>query len=471
MINPAASNEAILLFDEQDTFFSGLSMLLHSSGFKRVFAITDSTKIIPFMKETPIAVVIFGLNAPSDSRKTVLREIIQSQPDCSVIVASTLNDRETAVECMKIGVSDFLIHPLDINKLIKSVRSCVESSQAGARNRQTQARLPHETRDVGEVFAPIVTRDRKMLTIFRYIEAIAPTTQAVLITGETGTGKELIARAIHNASGRNGEFVTVNVAGLDDIMFSDTLFGHARGAYTGADRERKGLIEMAGSGTLLLDEIGDLSIASQVKLLRLLQEDEYYPLGLDRKIISTARILVATNSSLESKMGSGTFRPDLFYRLCSHHIHLPALRERINDIPLLVETFSASSAKELGRQLPALSADALDMLIRYEFPGNVRELKGMVSNAVALSTGGSLTFPKLKPRFTPPLLPAAIADFSTLPRSSGRMPTLTEAEEYLIREALRATGGNQRAAAVMLGVSRQALNKRLIRDPSYLKGT
>ena len=324
--------------------------------------------------------------------------------------------------------------------------------------------------DVSDVFAPIVTCDRKILSIFRYMEAIAPTSQAVLITGETGTGKELIARALHGASGRNGCFVSINVAGLDDIMFSDTLFGHSRGAFTGADRDRKGLIDSAGGGTLFLDEIGDLNTASQVKLLRLLQEHEFYPLGSDRKILSSARIVVATNSSLEDKLKNGSFRADLYYRLCSHHIHLPPLRERRHDIPPLVEHFAREAARELSRVTPTVTADSLDMLARCDFPGNVRELKGMVSNAVAVSRSGILYFPRQKPQCpaTPPSPPAA-AEVSCLPRSGGRLPTLKEAEDFLIREALRQSCGNQRAAAIMLGISRQALNKRLIREPAYIR--
>ena len=323
--------------------------------------------------------------------------------------------------------------------------------------------------DTTAAFAPIVTRDRKMQTIFRYIEVIAPTSQPVLITGETGTGKEQIARALHNASGRGGNFMSVNVAGLDDIMFSDTLFGHCRGSFTGAERVRNGLIETAARGTLFLDEIGDLSVVSQVKLLRLLQENEYYQLGADRPLISTARVVVATNCNLEKSLASGAFRRDLYYRLCSHHIHLPALRERKADIPLLVDSFSREAAQEMSRPFPLSSADTLEALLQYGFPGNIRELKGMISNAVATSPPGALEIPKLKPsHIISPVIPDAI-DFSPLSPPSGRMPTLNEAEEFLIKEALRVSAGNQRSAALMLGISRQALNKRLQRDTRYLE--
>jgi len=324
-----------------------------------------------------------------------------------------------------------------------------------------------EIKDRSELFTPIVTHDRKMQTIFRYIEAIAPTSQAVMITGETGTGKELVARSLHDASGRSGDFVSVNVAGLEDIMFSDTLFGHCRGAYTGADRERKGLIETAAGGTLFLDEIGDLNNASQIKLLRLLQEDEYYSLGSDKKMKSSARILVATNSNLEALMASASFRTDLYYRLCSHHIHLPALRERRNDIPLLVDYFMTKAAKELGRPIPKISADTLELMKLREFPGNIRELKGVVFNAVAVSKPGTVVFPQPNYAVTQLSSQNHPVDFSGLALTFGRMPTLDEAEVYLINDALRVSAGNQQAAALILGITRQALNKRLKRDSRY----
>ena len=467
------TKDPIVLFDEQDNFMPGMSVQLHANGFKRVFCISASARALSFMAEAPVSVVIYGLydSAGRGANTEILRKILREYPDTTVIVVSATNDQETAVECMKMGACDYLTQPVNIERLIKSINHCLEKVSFQARNPLIQSRSKGDVPAVSEAFSSIVTQDRKMLTIFRYMEAIAPTYQAVMITGETGTGKELVARALHNVSGRSGEFVTVNVAGLDDIMFSDTLFGHGRGAFTGADRERKGLIEMAAGGTLLLDEIGDLSNASQVKLLRLLQEGEYYPLGSDSVKRSNARILVATNSSLEKMIKSGTFRSDLYYRLCSHHIHLPALRERLNDIPLLVEYFSRIVAKELGRRTPTVSADTLDMLVQYGFPGNVRELKGLVSNAVAVSASGTLVIPKFKPP-TPvaPLITHGSSNGIPLPWITGPLPTLKQAEDYLIGESLRVSGGNQRAAAVILGISRQALNKRLLREPHLLEG-
>lgn len=459
-------NDSILLFDEQERFLSDVCIRLHDNGFKRVLGISDAGKISSFITNSPTDVLIFGLYAPIARNMELLRETLHNQPGLKAIVISASNEQETAIECMKLGIIDYLSQPLDINRLITTLGSTLGTSSFPERHRPMTHHFK-EQHAAPNLFAAIVTRDRKMQTIFRYIEAIAPTSQAVMITGETGTGKELIAKALHEASSRSGDFVTVNVAGLDDIMFSDTLFGHGRGAFTGADRERKGLIEKAAGGTLFLDEIGDLNIASQVKLLRLLQEDEYYQLGSDTLRSSSARIIVATNSSIEKSIKDGTFRTDLYYRLCSHHIHVPALRERKNDIPLLVEYFSRAAAQELGKTMPVPSADTLDALLSYEYPGNVRELKGLVSNAVAVSSSGILTVAKLRPAINQPQLPRMTVDYGTLQQSTGRMPTLREAEDFLISEALRVSGGNQRSAAMILGISRQALNKRLLRDPRY----
>ena len=217
-----------------------------------------------------------------------------------------------------------------------------------------------------------------MYSIFQYVETIARTALPVMITGETGVGKEMIASAIHKLSGREGAFVPVNIAGLDDHLFSDTLFGHRRGAFTSADSSRKGLIEQASNGTLFLDEIGDLHVESQVKLLRLLQEGKYYPLGADVPKSSNARTVVATNREIQFLRDSESFRNDLYFRLQSHHIHLPPLRERTGDIPLLVAHFLESAAERLDQEIPTPAPELLTLLETYQFPGNVRELQGMV---------------------------------------------------------------------------------------------
>jgi two-component system, NtrC family, nitrogen regulation response regulator GlnG len=359
-------------------------------------------------------------------------------------------------------------HPVLLVKEPRLLRSETRTSRAEALTIEERFRAGGS--DYREAFADIITQDRAMFALFGYLETIAPSPQPVLITGETGTGKELVAAALHRISRRPGQLVAVNVAGLDDTLFSDTLFGHARGAYTGADRLRDGLITAAAGGTLFLDEIGDLTTPSQVKLLRLVQDGTYYPLGADRPRQSCTRIVVATNCDLGQCVAAGAFRKDLYFRLRTHQLQLPPLRQRHNDIPLLLKHFIAEASRVLGKPAPGIPGSLPALLETYDFPGNLRELQSMVFDAVARHQEGPLSLESFK---------EAIGGKTSLLRDSqqnsttaftglfpDRLPTLREAEEALTNEAMARAGGNQRIAACILGISRQALNKRLGRRRS-----
>jgi DNA-binding NtrC family response regulator len=312
-----------------------------------------------------------------------------------------------------------------------------------------------------EAFAEIVTRDAAVLAKLKYAESIAANSNPVLITGESGVGKELVARAIHRLSGRTGKFVSENIAGLDDTMVTDTLFGHAKGAFTDAELTRKGLVEEARGGTLFLDEIGDMSVNSQVKLLRLIEEKEYRPLGLDEVRISDARIIIATNVNLEKKLEEGKFREDLYYRL-THHLNIPPLRERTDDLPLLVEHFARMSAEALGVRTPAIPKELILLLACYSFPGNIRELKNMMDNALGRNKARSLPLGFFKEYIRSNSNKRA--ELGVQLPFTDRFPTLKELDSFLMAEALRRTGGNQSSAAKLLGLSASALSRRLNRQ-------
>ncbi len=306
-----------------------------------------------------------------------------------------------------------------------------------------------------------------MRAIFQYIESVARSQKPVFITGETGVGKELIAKSVHDSSGLSGEYVAVNVAGLDDTMFSDTLFGHKKAAFTGADRERQGLIVRAAEGTLLLDEIGDLSKSSQVKLLRLLEEKIYYPLGSDVPEKSNARIVACSNVDIQEEIKEGNFRNDLYYRLCAHHIQIPPLRERLQDIPILLDHFLEDASTEMGKKKLPLSPELVTLLSNYHFPGNIRELQAMVHDAVAQHKSGRLSLDSFKgfikerkSVITHDLAPQGDSVLSVR-EIFGHFPTLKEMEDFLISEAMRGSDDNQGSAASLLGITRQALNQRL----------
>jgi DNA-binding NtrC family response regulator len=290
----------------------------------------------------------------------------------------------------------------------------------------------------------------------------------VLITGETGVGKELIAHAIHRCSGLKGRMVTVNAAGLDDTMLADTLYGHKKGAYTGATESRAGLIELAKGGTLFLDEIGDLSNASQIKMLRLLQQNEYYRLGSDVLHKSDARIIAASNGNFQSLMASGVFRSDLYYRISAHALHIPPLRERREDKLLLVEHFVKTTAKSLRLTPPRLAKDLRQALMSYDFPGNIRELINMVHNAITHNRTETLTlddFPELTPGKTLPrdLIRRFGNNHFALHGIFHDFPTIDEVQGVLVEEAIALAHGNRSIAAKMLGVSRPTLQKKLER--------
>jgi len=325
-----------------------------------------------------------------------------------------------------------------------------------------QRRLEHP-----DAFAGIVTRSPRMLAVFQYIESVAPSHQPVCITGETGTGKELVARALHTLSAPKGPFTAVNVAGLDDMVFSDTLFGHVRGAFTGADAKRSGMIEQAAGGTLFLDEVGDLSLASQTKLLRVIQQREYFPLGSDVPRPVRARIVAATNRHLETLRDAGTFRRDLYHRLTVHQVEIPPLRERMEDLPLLLRCFQDRVETETGKEQPRWGTDLIALCERYAFPGNVRELESLVSDVTAMSARGDSTKHLLLSRLrlsgeTVPE-PAGVSDL--LRFGDERFPTLDQVEEAMIHEAMRRSDGNQSMAARLLGISRPTLCKRLKKTP------
>ncbi|MEJ1397561.1 MAG: sigma-54 dependent transcriptional regulator, partial [Candidatus Sedimenticola sp. (ex Thyasira tokunagai)] len=364
----------VVLVDDESTVLLSSRMILGSAGIENVQTIEDSRELIPFLAGQEAAVVVLDLFMPYISGTQLLPEIIREHPDLPVIVMTATLEVETAVSCMKEGAFDYLVKPVEESRFVSSVKRALElrslRRQVGAlKHYLISGQLEHS-----EVFTSIITISRKMRSLFQYMEAIAGTGEPVLITGETGVGKELLAEAIHKLSGRSGAFVTVNVAGLDDALFSDTLFGHRKGAFSGAERTREGMVAQAAGGTLFLDEMGDLKPASQVKLLRLLQEKQYYPLGSDMAKKSDARVLCATNHDLNTQMETGVFRSDLYFRLSVHQVEVPPLRQRLEDIPVLVSHFLEEAAHSMQKNLLKPPPELFTLLENYHFPGNVREL-------------------------------------------------------------------------------------------------
>ncbi|MGD2100218.1 MAG: sigma-54 dependent transcriptional regulator [Desulfobacterales bacterium] len=427
----------------------------------------DSRDVMPLLASQEIDVMLLDLRMPHISGEELLPMITADYPEIPVVVVTGSNDIDTAVSCMQKGAFDYILKPVEKSRLIGGVKRAVELRELQRENQLLKAQVLSDKLKRPEAFAEIITINPAMRAIFRYVEAVAGSPRPVLITGETGVGKELVARAVHTLSNRSGAFVPVNVAGLDDQVFADTLFGHKKGAFTDASEARRGLIERASDGTLFLDEIGDLSLPSQVKLLRLLQESEFFPIGSDVAKRSDARIVVATNQDLSALQTSGKFRKDLYYRLCDHQIRIPPLRQRREDLTVLVAHFLEKAAKALGKKKPTPPDELITLLSTFYFPGNVRQLESMVFDAVSSHAAGKLSMDAFKEhidRQHPPSnadTTATIAPKGLQVTFSEQLPTLKQIEQMLIDEAMKRSNGNQSIAALSLGISRQALNKRL----------
>ncbi|MCS7164450.1 MAG: sigma-54 dependent transcriptional regulator [Thermodesulfovibrio sp.] len=459
-------NYSVAIVDDEEEALYSYSLILKQAGVKDIVLIKDPRELPIILKERTFSILLLDLSMPHISGFDLLKYLSVEYPEIPVIIITAIKDIETAVECMKTGACDYLVKPIEKNKLISSIKKALEINRLKEEISGLKHRLIEDKLEQEDAFSEIITVNQKMRGIFKYIEVISKTDQPVLITGETGTGKELIARAIHKISDKKGEFVAVNVAGLDDTMFSDTLFGHKKGAFTGAFSNREGLISRAKGGTLFLDEIGDLSEASQLKLLRVIQEKVYYPLGSDLPKHTDTRLIVATNKDINKMVADGKFRKDLFYRLKVHHIHLPPLRERKDDIPFLLEYFIEEAALSLGKKPPKYPEELIILLMNYSFPGNIRELKMIVYDAVARTKSNFLSLDVFKNMIDisnaiDRELKSEIIKFYIQMRFPERLPTLKEMEEILIIEALRRAKNNQGIAASMLGITRQALNKRL----------
>ncbi len=358
----------VLIVDDEDNALESFEISLNSCGIENIVLCQDSRKVLPLLKSQKFEIVLLDLTMPYITGEELLPLIVQDYPDTPVIVITGDIEVEMAVKCMQVGAFDYMVKPVEEKRLISGVKRGIERNRLQRENMNLRHQFLYGKLTHPQAFSHIITQNSTMSSILKYIEVIATSPEPILLTGETGVGKELIARAVHQVSKRKGNFVPVNVAGVDDTIFSDTLFGHLKGAFTDAHQTRKGLIEQASAGTLFLDEIGDLSHSSQVKLLRLLQEHEYFPIGSDIPRHSDAHIIASTNRDIEQLLESGAFRKDLYYRLDVHHVHIPPLREHKDDIVLLVDHFLGEAANCYGKKKPTPPPELFILMENYSSP-------------------------------------------------------------------------------------------------------
>lgn len=452
----------ILLVDDEEIVLKAITRAFNANGITNVVTISDSREVLSFLARQEVALIFLDLAMPHITGEKLLEMIIQNYPQIPIIMATANDDVATIVSLIKKGAFDYIVKPIDTARLLSAARCAIEVRELRSEKALLHKRRRKKELQEPDAFSEILTNNEELLSIFLYIEAIAQSSQPVVITGETGVGKDLIAKVIHRLSKRSGNLVPVNVAGLDDNIFADTLFGHIKGAYTGAENARGGQIKKAGGGTLFLDEIGDLSMMSQVKLLRLVQEREYMPLGSDKSEYTDARIVVATNRNLDLLKEEGKFRKDLYFRLYSHQIHVPPLRERLEDLPLLVEYFLKKAALDLNKKKPTIPDEVYTLLNTYHFPGNIRELQSLIFDAVSKHKTGVMSLDTFRAAVGGGKQVTATESSSKSAVSFGdQLPTIKDVRRLLVEEAMKRADYNKTVAARLIGITRQSLSQYL----------
>lgn len=447
-------NSAILVIEDDDGHRAMLRTMLRAWGYD-VTTATDGDEAAALVREKPYDLVLSDVRMARVNGLEVLREILAFNPALPVILMTAYSSVETAVEALRAGARDYLVKPLDFDLLKKTLSEAIDQSRQSVENRELRRQLADapEDRAILGISAPVTA-------LLRFIETVAPTEATVLITGESGTGKELVARAIHAASNRaHKPLITVNCAALAESLLESELFGHEKGAFTGADKKREGRFMQADGGTLFLDEIGEMPLAIQAKLLRALQQGEVQRVGSDKPLNVDVRIIAATNRDLRKEARERRFREDLYFRLNVISIESPPLREREGDIPLLAASFLRRFTEKNRKKIKGFSPRALDCLLRYQWPGNVRELENTLERAVILCGSDLIDEADLprEIRFAPKK-PTARQE---APAASLDGLSLEMVEKQAIEATLKLVGDNKSEAARRLGITRATLHNKL----------
>ena len=433
----------ILVIDDEKNIREGLGAAFEMEGYEVRLASNG---------QEGIDLVVTDLRMDGISGEEVLRRVTTQNPGIPVIVLTGHGSIDAAVDAMRNGAYDFLTKPLNLDQLLMIAKRALQGRELSLQHKELKAQV-----DQTKSLEGMIGKSAAMQKIAELIKKVAPSKASVLITGESGVGKEVVADAIHALSGRKDhECVKVHCAALSETLLESELFGHEKGAYTGADQMAKGRFELAHNSTIFLDEIGEIDQATQVKLLRVLQEKKFERVGGSQTIEVDVRVVAATNKNLEELVKQGKFREDLFYRLNVVRIEVPPLRERKDDIPLLIAHFLKefeAEAKDLGKTITGVDSRARSALYKYDWPGNIRELRNCMESAVVMCSGGEITLDDLPPTISK----ATAAENITIPAGS----TLEEAEKIVIEQTLAANKGNKSKTAELLGIGRKTLQRKL----------
>jgi DNA-binding NtrC family response regulator len=443
----------VLVVDDDEGLLLSIKATLVSSGLPEPALISDSRKVLDHAREHPFRLILLDLMMPHLNGLEVLEKIKAEFPNTECVIVSASDEVATAVQAMSLGASDYLVKPLNSEKLVALVHRTLEKynlqdelARFGRKKVFSELRNP-------EAFSDLVTEDESMALVFHQVEAVAGTDYSVVINGESGTGKEMLARVIHKLSNRSkAPFYAVNMASVSKTIFEDEFFGHAKGAYTDAATERRGFFEAANGGTLFLDEITELDPSLQAKLLRVIEEREFYRLGSTEIRNVDVRIIAATNRDINEEIIKGRFRADLFYRINMYNIKIPPLRERRDDILPLASHFLKLHANANQKKIQGLSPELAERLLLASIPGNVRELENMIAAAVLLEKGKTLSLASARN-----LLPYTGPER----RKHIELLTLDQLEKRHIKRVLEVTGGNRPKAAKILGVNVTTVYRKL----------
>jgi two-component system response regulator HydG len=445
----------ILIADDEPLYVRTTAALLKKAGFDCLTA-PDGASALKVLATEKVNLVLSDLNMPGNLKLELLREGREHWPQVPVIVITGAPSLPTAMESVRLGIADYLLKPVKYEDLISAIRKAL-----GHQDRLAPYKEMKSARGETSIFPQIVGQSPAMQELFKILARVVETDANVLLTGESGTGKEVVARAIHEHSSRKeGRFQVIDCTAIPETLFESMLFGHAKGAFTGAVKDQAGLLVQADGGTAFFDEIGELPAALQAKLLRVIQEQTFTPVGKTESVAVDTRFICATNRDLEMEVNAGRFRRDLFYRLAVIHLELPPLRERDNDIELLARHF-LEGLRPGGRENLEFTSESLDLLRQYSWPGNIRELRNAVERGIALSRGEWIT---------PLDLPSALQRARVLPNvdapsrsvlTGTLAKTVEEAERNYLITLLRENAGNVASSARQAGMSRQGLHKLL----------